>query len=65
MPIYEYKCEECGNVHQELRSPEKMKKAAKCECGGVARFVLSRPARFQRGPGWASRVDSDMPGEIK
>lgn len=65
MPIYEYKCNECGNVHAEVRSAENVRKEAQCQCGGTCRLIMSRPARFQRGPGWKSRMDgADMPGEV-
>lgn len=64
MPIYEYKCEACGNIHAEHRAMEDRKGPTKCLCGGEAKFVLSRPGRFQRGPGWSSRMDgAKMPGE--
>jgi len=65
MPVYEYKCESCGNVHQKIRHAEVRKNDSKCQCGGMAKFVMSRPGRFQRGSGWASRMGgASMPGEV-
>lgn len=65
MPVYEYRCEECGNIHAEIRDISLRKEPGKtCECGGETKLVISRPSRFQRGPGWRSRMEAEMPGEI-
>lgn len=65
VPVYEYKCEECGWVGSEVRPMAQMEAETRCEeCGGVCRFVMSKPGRFRRGSGWSARMDgAKMPGE--
>ena len=67
MPVYEYQCTKCHEVHAEVRQINRRDEPAKCpKCGGEARFRVSRPGRFQRGPGWHSRMDgAKMPGRIE
>jgi len=52
MPIYEYKCSECGalfEVLQKINNPP-LKKCKRC--GGDVRKVISTPAIQFRGSGW-------------
>jgi len=72
MPIYEYKCQECGaslEVIQKVgESPHK-----KCpNCGGPLKKTISAPALQFKGEGWYvtdyARKESskeDKPGEIE
>ena len=65
MPVYEYRCEVCGTVHRKLKPVESRGEPSACACGGAAALILSRPARFRRGPGWKARMDgASMPGEV-
>ena len=52
MPIYEYKCHQCGQkfeVRQRI-SAEPLKVHA--ECGGEVEQVISAPALHFKGTGW-------------
>lgn len=65
MPVYEYRCGVCGAVHREVKPVQRRREPSTCACGGEAALILSRPARFQRGPGWKARMDgASMPGEV-
>lgn len=68
MPVYEYRCRECGEIHEELRLVAAMDNEAVCDkCSGIAELVMSTPGRFRRGPGWHARMAVDnvgMPGEV-
>jgi len=66
MPIYEYECPHCGAYIEKLRPIEDRLAPVLCpHCGDVAQFRLSRPGRFQRGPGWHARMDgTKIPGEV-
>ena len=44
MPIYEFRCAECGAVTSELASVENVPKAVACKCGGTAKRIVSRPS---------------------
>ena len=45
MPIYEYRCEDCGAISSAFSSLSEDKKTSECEsCGKVARRVISRPS---------------------
>ena len=66
MPVYEYVCEDCGNVFALVRRMAQREARAKCpNCRGEARFRMSLPGRFQRGSGWKARMDgASMPGRL-
>ena len=52
MPIYEYRCEECGHQSEEL---QKMSDAPLTECpvcGGPYKKLISAPAFQFKGSGW-------------
>ena len=52
MPIYEYKCEKCGEIFevvQKINEPP-LKKCIKC--GGMVVKILSPPAIQFKGSGW-------------
>ena len=67
MPIYVYKCNHCEVVLEKVRPASKMKETFACtECGdGTMEHAIATPGRFQRGSGWAARMDgASMPGEM-
>jgi putative FmdB family regulatory protein len=42
MPMYEYKCDECGRVFSELRKIADREKPIDCpDCGGKGRVIMS------------------------
>jgi len=52
MPIYEYKCEQCGSVF-EVRQKFSDKPLAKhAACGGAVHRLISPPALQFKGSGW-------------
>lgn len=52
MPVYEYKCESCGEVFELIQkfSDEPLKVHEKC--GGAVHRLLSAPALQFKGSGW-------------
>jgi putative FmdB family regulatory protein len=52
VPLYEYKCEKCGNRFEKIESlsASSIKKCPKC--GGKAERLLSPPAIQFKGTGW-------------
>lgn len=57
MPTYEYKCEKCGVVFEEIQSitAEPLKKCNKEECDGVVKRLFSASAGFiLKGSGFYS-----------
>lgn len=52
MPLYEYKCEKCGEVFEVMQkfSDEPLIKHQKC--GGEVHRLLSAPALQFKGSGW-------------
>ena len=51
MPIYEFKCGECGKVIEAIIGPGAKK--LRCDCGGTAKKIISAPARPQfKGSGF-------------
>jgi len=52
MPIYEYKCEQCGDVF-EVRQKFSDKPLTKhATCGGAVHRLISAPALQFKGTGW-------------
>lgn len=43
MPVYEYKCGDCGLITAQNRSVSNRNMDADCRCGGVATKIISRP----------------------
>lgn len=52
MPIYEYQCQECGEVREELQRFDDPPPAECGECGGALRKLISAPAFQFKGSGW-------------
>jgi putative FmdB family regulatory protein len=52
MPLYEYKCEKCGNLFEVMQkfSDEPVKTHE--NCGGSVHRLLSAPALLFKGSGW-------------
>ena len=44
MPLYEYRCAECGAVTSTLASINDIPREVACVCGGVAARIVSRPS---------------------
>jgi putative FmdB family regulatory protein len=64
MPIYEYICEDCGEVHSELRAMKRRAELAVCpECGGWAVLTPSVPVPFHRGTQWHAKFHADGVGK--
>jgi putative FmdB family regulatory protein len=58
MPLYEYKCDKCGQVMEVLVRPSDPRQGDvtcdKNNCAGQAKRVLSRTSFMLKGGGWAS-----------
>src|SRR6185312_9211930 len=74
MPLYEYKCEKCGNLFEVMQkfSDEPVKTHE--NCGGSVNRLLSAPALLFKGSGWyvndyakkgANKSDSNANGQSK
>jgi putative FmdB family regulatory protein len=52
MPLYEYQCDQCGDLFEVVQkfSDEPLKLHDKC--GGAVRRILSAPALQFKGSGW-------------
>lgn len=49
MPFYDFKCEKCGKIFDELLPMSKSSQPQKCECGGTAVKIYTN-----------SRIDATM-----
>lgn len=52
MPLYEYKCEACGNRFEKIVKFSDPPLEACPECGGAVEKLLSSPAIQFKGSGW-------------
>ncbi len=52
MPIYEYKCEVCGEELEVIQKPSEPPKKKCPKCGGKLKKKLSAPAIQFKGTGW-------------
>lgn len=52
MPIYEYQCQECGDITELLQRFDDPAPEACDECGGEIRKLVSAPAFQFKGSGW-------------
>jgi len=67
MPIYEYRCTECGDETEAIQSVS-AKPLKKCEkCGGKLAKLISQNAFHLKGGGWykTDYAPSDKKGEKK
>ena len=52
MPIYEYRCEQCGKQSEALQRLDEPPLTECSECGGPLRKLISAPAFQFKGTGW-------------
>jgi putative FmdB family regulatory protein len=52
MPIYEYRCEECGELTERLQRFDDPPLESCPECGGPVKKLISAPAFQFKGTGW-------------
>lgn len=53
MPIYEYKCEKCGEVSEAIRPLTMADDPLECACGGGTKRIPSVTGRPDfKGEGW-------------
>ncbi len=58
MPIYEFICENCGNLLESMQKVSDPPPAACPECGGRMARVMSRTSFQLKGGGWYSDLYS-------
>ena len=54
MPIYEYRCQSCGEVTEKIQSIGAPPLTICSDCGGELRKLISRSAFHLKGSGWYS-----------
>lgn len=52
MPLYEYRCSQCGKTFEVIRKFSDEPLTVHEECGGTAEQLLSAPAFQLKGTGW-------------
>lgn len=52
MPIYEYKCDNCGNIYEEMKAMKLREKSDCPKCGQPSRFLLSAGGFNLKGKDW-------------
>lgn len=52
MPLYEYKCEQCGEVFEVMQKFSDAPVSTHEKCGGQTHRLLSAPAFQFKGSGW-------------
>lgn len=52
MPLYEYKCDNCGEVFEVMQKFSDKELAVHEKCGGTVHRLLSAPAFQFKGSGW-------------
>src|SRR5688572_2983867 len=62
MPIYEYRCEACGEVVEAIQSFSAPPLTRHEDCGGELRKLISRSAFHLKGGGWYSDHYGLKPG---
>ena len=69
MPTYSYTCRECGRVQTLLRPMSRSHDYPDCTddaCEGETYLSLNDPPNWERGSGWASRMDgAPKPGTVE
>lgn len=50
MPVYEYRCNKCGEEHAELRYIKQRMVARRCKCGGYCKQILSPTPGIVKNP---------------
>jgi len=52
MPIYEYRCSDCGQIFEEWQKDFKEKEYSCPVCGGKAQRLISNTSFVLKGSGW-------------
>ncbi|MFN7926187.1 MAG: FmdB family zinc ribbon protein [Bryobacteraceae bacterium] len=52
MPLYEYRCHQCGQVFEKMQKFSDEPLTQHPECGGAVERLLSAPALQFKGSGW-------------
>lgn len=52
LPLYEYRCTECGNRYEKIQKLSEAPDTACPKCGGKVERPLSAPALQFKGAGW-------------
>jgi putative FmdB family regulatory protein len=52
MPLYEYRCQECGLRFQRIEKASALKDGECPDCHGVAHRLIGAPALQFKGSGW-------------
>jgi len=52
MPLYEYKCDQCGEVYEVVQKVSDPPLKICSKCGGMVTKMLSSPAIQFKGSGW-------------
>ena len=52
MPLYEYKCQECGLRFERIERASELRDGVCPDCGEVAHRLIGAPALQFKGSGW-------------
>ena len=52
MPLYEYKCQECGLRFERIERASEIRDGVCPECGEIAHRLIGAPALQFKGSGW-------------
>lgn len=52
MPLYEYRCQQCGNIFEVMQKFADEPLKVHVECGGEVERLISAPALQFKGSGW-------------
>ncbi len=52
MPIYEYRCENCGNEHEVMQKITEKPLTVCRDCGGSLKKMISNTSFVLKGSGW-------------
>lgn len=52
MPLYEYRCQKCGNIFEVMQKFADEPLKVHVECGGEVERLISAPALMFKGSGW-------------
>lgn len=55
MPLYDYRCKDCGNEIEVMHGIDAVGPAVCDVCGGAMKKALSTPAIHFKGSGWAKK----------
>lgn len=53
MPVYEYECQRCGRITENVSRISEMRETVQCDkCSGIARRIISLSAVHDDHPSW-------------